>query len=165
MNVIEKPVGRAGGTNARLLRLLHVIEIRSVPMSSIPSAKMKHAHAHDGDHPEQAHHETHQAEAQGDQPAPPTTEKAKAKGGKTAAAGLSERAQRLTGRAEDLAEEAVDAVKSRPKTAAAIGAAIIAGAAAIIAGPAAARALRGDAEKPAPKRKSAVKKPAAKKGQ
>lgn len=36
-------------------------------MSSIPSAKMKHAHAHEGEHPEQSQHPTHQPEAQGEQ--------------------------------------------------------------------------------------------------
>ena len=145
-------------------------------MSSIPSSKMKHAHAHDGDHPEQAQHPSHQAEAQGGQP--PVGERAAENAGRTpelpqsapaqtrdtssAGAGLSGRAERLTGRAQHLAEEAVDAVKARPRTAAVIGAAIVAGAAALIGGPAAARKLRGEDE-PAPKRKPAAKKPVAKK--
>lgn len=152
-------------------------------MSSIPSSKMKHAHAHEGDHPEGAQHpSSHQAEAQGGAAEPQAAQTDATAGGKTevdapaqqqpvqaavgkgSGVGLSGRAQRLAGWAEELAEEAVGAVKARPRTAAAIGAAIIAGTAAIVAGPAAARALKGDNDdKPAPKRKAA-KKPASKSG-
>ena len=94
-------------------------------MSSIPNAKMKHAHV------------------QEDQPATA----AKPKKDKTAGPTLGDRARDLGEQAQHLAEEAVDAVKARPKTAAAIGAAIVAGAAALVGGPAAARALKGDAKK------------------
>jgi hypothetical protein len=126
-------------------------------MSSIPNAKMKHAHvAHDED--EHSDHVEKRPKADG----APSPEK---KADRTAGAKLSdrakERAKDLGDRAQDLAEEAVDAVKARPKTAAAIGAALVAGAAALVGGPAAARALKGD-KKPGPK-KTADKKPAAKK--
>ena len=129
-------------------------------MSSIPNAKMKHAHAHEGDHPDEAHqHGTTTKKA--DQPKPD-----KAKPDRKLGARIAEQAKSLGDRAEDLAEEAVDAVKARPKTAAAIGAAIVAGAAALIGGPAAARALKGDDKKPAPKakRKTAAAAKPAKKG-
>jgi hypothetical protein len=118
-------------------------------MSSIPSSKMKHAHAHEGDHPEQAQHEQS------------ATPKSETQAKETSGAGLSDRAKELGGRAQDLAEGAVDAVKARPKTAAAIGAAIVAGAAALVGGPAAIRALKGDDDKPntaTNKKKSAAKK-------
>ena len=132
-------------------------------MSSIPTSKMKHAHAHDGDHPEQTH-PSHQAEAQGGEQAELAVQDGNAVAAKKARASGSKqggRTHRLAGRAETLAEEAVDAVKARPKTAAAIGAGLLAGAAALFGGSAAARALRGE-DKPAAKRKPAAKKPAAK---
>jgi hypothetical protein len=149
-------------------------------MSSIPSSKMKHAHAHEGDHPEQSHPPTHQPEAQGETAtAEPTQSGSNAaeptRGGTPstsdagyadpepgAGAKLAQRAKDLGERAKDLGEEAVDAVKARPKTAAAIGAAIVAGAAALVAGPAVARTLRGDDDEPAAKRKPAAKAPAKK---
>lgn len=111
-------------------------------MSSIPNAKMKHAHVAEGGEP-------------GQHDAPKGGKRAKAK---AAAASLTDKARELGDYAQDLAGEAVDAVKARPKTAAAIGAAIVAGAAAIVGGPAAARALRGD------DKKDGTKKPAKKKG-
>ena len=107
-------------------------------MSSIPNSKMKHAHAHDGDHPEQS---------QGGGQTAPKAEK-KSKSGPS----LSDRAKQLGGRVEELAEDAVDAVKERPKTAAAIGAAVLAGAAAIMGGPAIAKAVKGDGEKKSAKK-------------
>lgn len=111
-------------------------------MSSIPNAKMKHAHVSEGDEI-------------GQQDAPKPSKKDKAK---TAAASLTDKARELGEYAQDLAGDAVDAVKARPRTAAAIGAAIVAGAAAIVGGPAAARALRGtDDKKPAAKKKPAKK--------
>ena len=120
-------------------------------MSSIPNAKMKHAHVqHDEDE-----HSDHVEK----KPATDAQPKAEKKPGKTAK--LTDAAKDVGERAQELAGEAVDAVKSRPKTAAAIGAALVAGAAAIIGGPAAARALKGD-KKPGPKKAS--KKTAAKKG-
>ncbi|WP_419809553.1 hypothetical protein [Sphingomonas sp.] len=116
-------------------------------MSSIPNAKMKHAHVAEPEQP-------------GVTPKAPKADKA----AKVDGPSLSDRAKELGERAQDLAEEAVDAVKARPKTAAAIGAAIVAGAAAIIGGPAAARALKSDKPKKAPAaKKTAAKKPAAKK--
>ena len=114
-------------------------------MSSIPNAKMKHAHADEG--------------ADVAQPETGDTPKAKSSKGKGKTESLTDRARELGGRVEELAEDAVDAVKARPKTAAAIGAAIVAGAAALIGGPAAARALKGDdAKKPAAKKAPAKKK-------
>ena len=97
-------------------------------MSSIPNAKMKHAHVHD------------------DAPAPPKKAKKQAEH------------ESLTERAKDLAEEALDAVKERPKTAAAIGAAVLAGAAALVGGPAIAKAVKGDAPKKRPAAKKGSKK-------
>ncbi len=94
-------------------------------MSSIPNAKMKHAHAPNGE------------------PAPKAEKKSKAKAGPT----LSDRAKHLGERAEELAEDAVDAIKERPKTAAAIGAAVLAGAAALVSGPAIAKAFKGEEPK------------------
>ena len=120
-------------------------------MSSIPNAKMKHAHVqHEEQQDGGGEHSDHVEKT-------PKAEK-KVKTGPT----LGDRAKDLGGRAQDLAEEAVDAVKARPKTAAAIGAAIVAGVAAIAGGPAAARALKGD-KKPGPK-KGSGKKAAPKKG-
>lgn len=138
-------------------------------MSSIPSSAMKHAHAHEGDHPEQSHSPTHLAEAQGggDASAPAQGDGRAAQGGgqsdqSAPDAGYADpepgAGAKLAKRAKDLGDEAVDAVKARPKTAAVIGAALVAGAAALVAGPAAARALRGEEEKPAAKRKPAAKK-------
>lgn len=104
-------------------------------MSSIPNAKMKHAHVQD-------------------EGAPKAEKKVKA--------AKPPKGESLTERARELAEDAVDAVKERPKTAAAIGAAVLAGAAALVGGPAIAKAVKGgDAKKAAPK-KAAAKKPAAK---
>lgn len=102
-------------------------------MSSIPNAKMKHAHVH------------HEEDAPASQPAAAPTSPA--------------HEETLGERARELAEEAVDAVKARPKTAAAIGAAVLAGAAALIGGPAIAKAAKSQP----PKKKLAAKKPAAKK--
>lgn len=91
-------------------------------MSSIPNAKMKHAHVQDD--------------------APPAKPK-KAK------------QETLVERAKDLAEDAVEAVKDNPKTVAAIGAAVLAGAAALVGGPAIAKAVKGEAKKPAAKKAQA----------
>lgn len=104
-------------------------------MSSIPNAKMKHAHVHDSG-------DAGSADVGKSEPKKPKAPKHES----------------LTDRARDLAEEAVDVVKERPKTAAAIGAAVLAGAAALIGGPAIAKAIKGDA----PKKKPAAKKPAKK---
>lgn len=142
-------------------------------MSSIPSSKMKHAHAHEGDHPEQSHAPTHQPEAQGGTAAPEPTQSGSnaaepVQGGGQSAQAAPEAGYadpepgagaKLAKRAKDLGEEAVDVVKARPKTAAVIGAAIVAGAAALVAGPAVARTLRGEDDKPAAKRKPGAKKP------
>lgn len=110
-------------------------------MSSIPNAKMKHAHVPDAD-----------------------AESATPKAGDTAQPGptLTERAEELAGRARDYAEDAVDAIKARPGMAAAVGAAVVAGVAAIAAAPAAVRALRGD-DDDKPAKKTAAKKASAKK--
>ena len=96
-------------------------------MSSIPNAKMKHAHVQD------------------DAPAAPPKSKGKAK------------QESLTERAKDLADEAVDAVKEHPKTAAAIGAAVLAGAAALVGAPAIAKAFKGDTKKAPAKKTAAKK--------
>ena len=118
-------------------------------MSSIPNAKMKHAHAHEGDHPEQVQAKSHAA--------PKSEKKDKTRSGPS----LGNRAKQLGERVEDLAEDAVDAVKARPKTAAAIGAAVLAGAAAIVGGPAIAKAMKGDgAKKPAKKKEAKADKKA-----
>ena len=108
-------------------------------MSSIPNAKMKHAHVPEG----------------GAQETP-----VKAKKGKAAGPTMTDRARELGGQAQHLAEEAVDAVKARPKTAAAIGAGLVAGAAALVG--AATGAFKRDdkktTKKPAPPKKAAAKK-------
>ncbi len=101
-------------------------------MSSIPNAKMKHAHVH------------HDAPEEPKQQA-------------TIAPDL--KAETLGERARELAGEAVEVVKERPKTVAAIGAAVLAGAAALIGGPAIAKAIKGDT-KPASKKAAPKKTPA-----
>ena len=108
-------------------------------MSSIPNAKMKHAHVVE----------------EGAAPPPKPDKKAKA------SESLAGRARELGERAQDLAEDAVDAVKARPKTAAAIGAGLVAGAAALVG---AATGVFRSEDKPAAVKKAPAKKPAKKKG-
>lgn len=99
-------------------------------MSSIPNAKMKHAHV--------------QADAPTAAPKPKDAD-------------ATPSPESLGERARELASEAVEVVKERPGTVAAIGAAVLAGAAALIGGPAIAKAIKGDG-KPAPKKAAARKK-------
>ncbi|WP_174278483.1 hypothetical protein [Sphingomonas bacterium] len=99
-------------------------------MSSIPNAKMKHAHVQ------------HDAPAPAPEPQPHAEAPAP---------------ESLTDRAKELAGEAVEVVREHPGTIAAIGAAVLAGAAALVGGPAIAKAIKGS-PKPAPKKGGARKK-------
>ena len=132
-------------------------------MSSIPNAKMKHAHVHEGDDHEESgkRQDAAPGSSQGAQAAIGEPKSSKQDGGAKAGSSLGGRAKRIGGRIEDLAEDAVDAVKERPKTAAAIGAAMLAGAAALIGGPEIAKACKVE---PPKKKPVAKKKPSAKKG-
>lgn len=107
-------------------------------MSSIPNAKMKHAHV----------------PVEGD--TPPATEK-KPKGGQK----LTDRVRDLGGRAQDLAEDAVEVVKAHPKAAAGIAGAVVAGAAALVG--VATGVFRSDDKAQAAKKSPPAKKAAAKK--
>ena len=109
-------------------------------MSSIPNAKMKHAHV----------------PVEGET-SPKAEKKSTAKDG----ASLTDRARDLGERAQEIAGDAVEVVKSHPKAAAGIAGAVVAGAAALVG--VATGVFKGEEKKPGAKKAPPAKKASAKK--